>query len=834
MIRSALGNVTLEISPKPFFDFRDEFVVPLLTDLFRRWRSLLDQADTVSLLWWLGDGTEILEWDGDYAREVEWAKWVGFATKVYAVSEHDDPRRETMSAQPRLYRPNPPRMTYGDIRRLVKAMRTAAREALERPLRVGFAFDPGAEFCRSPFRYQRHPELLIGTHMRCIDATARLHADPDRFVGFPNGVPEGTPFGEFLGRQAAAYARDMGFDYLWFSNSFGFGRSPYATGGAGQFFDGTCYRPEGNRAVHDAVLEFWRLFRRYCPDLELECRGTDFTAGMNLVNHATPYAELYAGDFRFTPPPNTPWPRITGNHGLALAGYLSQICAYRGEVFPFRQYVSDPWFCNSPWRDYYERSPHEIYLTTACVRADPDGRVHPFNDVKFLTLDTTWGELPEEFADEIIPHIKRAIRLRPDAVPPVVWVYPFAEYHHYVFDETDRMPEVMGGDLLIQQAMNCGFPLTGVLTTDAFAAARADAFASSVLVTPVPDAGSANEAALLAHLDRGGAVLFYGPTRHASAAWLERLNLAHAGPIEGDLDIMITEDPDRFREGWAATTCMHDPVLSAGGVEEILARPGDTATHVLATVARRGGSAADGRIAALWRPLSSGGRAAWVRGTSSVTTAGVQGRNLATRSVAEAYPCEHLLRHALAALGWRLAIDSTRPASPNFHWMVSRCRNGFVFAGHAADDGAVFRMRTPLGAPILPGRTTRIENGDACHPVWRCFHEEVRVFVKQDGGELSLHEIGAVLSRVRRRWVLRGLDRATVRIFPESGCWRWTDVLLNPKLSYCTVSEPYEGGWTDTPWGRCIEMRNVTGVVTFAWAPDDAVQPVPPEPAGVG
>jgi len=825
----SLLNVSLEITPKPFFEIGDDFVVPLMTEFFRRWRPLADRAERVSLLWWFGDGTEILEYDGNAARPVEWAMWVGFATRVYGVSIEDDPNRETIYAQPRLYRPNPAPMTYADIRRLVSLFRAAAREALGRPLRVGCAFDPGAEFCRSPFRYDRHPELLIGEHMRCIDATARLHADAAAFAGFDGGgVPEGTPFGEFLGRQTAAYARDMGFDYIWFSNSFGFGRSPYSSGGAGEFFDGERFRPEGNRAVRDAVVEFWRLFRRHCPDLEVECRGTDFTAGINLVGKATPYADLYAGDFRFTPPPNTPWPRITGNHGLAIAGYLSQICGYRGDVFPFRQYVSDPWFCNSPWRDYYERSPHEIYLTTACVRVDPDGRARAFNDVKFLTLDTTWGELPEDFAVEIIPHIERAIRFRPDAPPPVVWVYPFHEYHRYTFDETNRMPEPLAGDLLIQQAINVGLPLSGVIATDALGTVRAGALDAAVLVSPVPDAGSSWERALTAHLDRGGAALLYGPTRHAGDALRERLNLRPAAPISGDLDIAVAENPDRFREGRYAAACRHHPALSAGEIEEVLRSENDPATHILATVARPGTT--ERRVVALWRSDRGGGRVAWVRGTSSVSPAEVQGRRLCPHNPGEWYPAENLLRYALAALGWNLAIEGARPARFPGHWMLSRCRNGFVFAGHSEDDEAVFRIRTPLGAPLLPGRTTRIEDGAARIPVWRCFHEDVRVFVEQPSGEVSLHEMAAVLGRFRRRWVLRGLERAIVRIFPETGCWKRTEALLNPKLNHCTIGQPYEGGWKEGPWGRWLEMRHVTGVVTFAQAPDDAVQPaLPPD-----
>ena len=50
---------------------------------------------------------------------------------------------------------------------------------------------------------ERHPEILLhaadGSTVRCIDAIARFHADSARYAGYPDGIPEGTPFGEFLG-----------------------------------------------------------------------------------------------------------------------------------------------------------------------------------------------------------------------------------------------------------------------------------------------------------------------------------------------------------------------------------------------------------------------------------------------------------------------------------------------------------------------------------------------------------------------------------------------------------------------------------------------------------
>ena len=186
------------------------------------------------------------------------------------------------------------------------------------------------------------------------------------------------------------------------------------------------------------------------------------------------------------------------------------------------------------------------------------------------------------------------------------------------------------------------------------------------------------------------------------------------------------------------------------------------------------------------------------------------------------------MRQALAQLGWSVAVDRAAPGAESVHLMVSRNRGGFVFAGFSPDPEAVLRLRTPLGAPVLPGRRTRLEGGALCWAVWHDFHEECRVFVEQDAGDVSLNPVPARHALYRRRLLLTGLENATVRFFPERGCEGHTSALVNPDMRYCIVGDPCEQSWIDTPWGRCLEMRGVTGHATFAWARDDAVEPVKP------
>ena len=197
-----LANVSLEMTPKPLFRKDDGFVLDVFRKLFRDWDPLLRESERISFLWWLSDGTDLLVYNRDLDAPIEWMFWQGFAHPTYDVALEKDPGRDSMTATPRIYRPDAVELTGADVRRIVGLIRQACLEALGREVRVGMAFDPGCEFSNHPFRYRDHPELLMGDRMKCIDCTARLHADPRPFAGFPQGLPEGTLFGRFFGRRA--------------------------------------------------------------------------------------------------------------------------------------------------------------------------------------------------------------------------------------------------------------------------------------------------------------------------------------------------------------------------------------------------------------------------------------------------------------------------------------------------------------------------------------------------------------------------------------------------------------------------------------------------------
>ena len=802
---------TLEFGPKVLFQKDDAFLDGLFTELFRSYRQLLKHCDAVSLIFWLGDGTDILQFNGDPDQPISWARWQGFA------HPYGNPPR-----LPVLYTDHPIELTYGDIRRVIAAARRACADVLGKPLSFILPFDPGSEFTEAPFRYERHPEILLknatGSVIRCIDAISRLHADPTRFAGYPDGLPEGTPFGEFLGRQARAYFADIGADGLWFSNSFGFGRSPYASGGTGQFFDGKQFLPDGNRAVRDEIIAFWEVFRRECPDLPVLCRGTDFTVGMNIVNHASAYRALYDGNrFGIVPPPNTPWPALNRNHGLALTGFLTQNAPFPEPCLPLRFYTTDQWFCNDPWFDRWDRSPHDIYLTASLCKFGTDGALCAFDRVHVMGVDGSWGEMPSEVADEVVPHLKRAAALRPDAPPPLVWVYPFDEYDEMVFGDNPAPDIPFGGDLSIIGALNHAFPLAGVVTTTNLAAALGkvrspksevedsknsslftlhSSLREAILVTPAPLPGSEAERLLLGHLADGGSLLCYGTLRYASAAWLAAFGLAaDAEPLDGEFEIAgdAANAPTR--------RLLHDAVIGQGGLIETA-----SGATVLAEAV-----APDGQRRVL---AAANGRAAWTRGDTGADRESLRGRNVAARDETVYFAPERLYDVALGALGWFVRQENGLAMEP-VEFFISRNRGGFVFAGHSFDDDAALHVRAPWGAPVPLARRVRLVDGVARIPVHTWFHDEVRVFVRQKDGVVGCRSQPVVVKELRRRWLVNGLDHADVRFYAEPG--RTPLFYRTARTEYGESREPIFPELVTDGTGSWFELRDYSGQLSIGW-----------------
>ena len=812
-----LKNVTLEMSLKPFKDNSEQTARDVCRRLFQQWSALTRHADMISVMLWTADGSEILDYKGKPDDKFDWARYIGLANPRRNTS--GDGKGLALHSRPYLYMENPPTRTYGWLKLLVGIIKDVGREVTGKPIRAGATFDPGGEFARSSFKYEKHPEICLGETMgqnTFVCCYATLHADREAYAGFPDGIPEGTPFGTFFGRQCKHFLADLGFDYVWFSNGFGFGLETWGLRGA--VFDGETFSSERCEEVRDKNLHFWDCFRKECPDVPVETRGTNLSTGMDLSSDAVPWREVYRGGYGIEPPPNSPWAAINGDFGLELVGWMSHIAEIPGDTFPFRFYTHDPWWLNSPWLDRYGREPHDIYLPLSVARIDGDGEVRTPTAIEFLTADDSYGNMPDRVPNEVIPHILDAVENGPDQPGPLVWVYPFDEYHDMTYGRPSRIEEVFFGDWFMRGAVNNGLPLNTVVSTKSFASAteaQPGLFRGCVLVSPVPNAGSPWADALLGHVRGGGNALLYGPTTHAGDDVSRALNLKRAGPLAGEFKLSLDFDEDMLPDWNPSAPLVHHGLLSAGGMCEVLADADDeyTVQYAVASQNREERIAALARCDAGWQ----GGRIAWVRGTVSCDPDKMAGHLLMPLDPAEASPGEMLMRLILQDFGYDLLVEKRDARQPNPMLTVCRHRNGFFLSGYAPNTTVTQHLRFPQGVPILLGLETRIEEGRAVHTMPRAWRRECRVFADgQSAGEVSCKERHSGMVGVKRRFMLSGLDNATVRFFHEPGSEKSAKMLRNPKPPFLE-GDFVEFTSEDNAYGSHLVAENITGDLLISW-----------------
>ncbi|OGX68157.1 MAG: hypothetical protein A2189_03985 [Paenibacillus sp. RIFOXYA1_FULL_44_5] len=372
-----LQRVTLEMSLKPFKSLQPEAIEAVCTEAIQQWLPLIGLAKSCSVLLWTADGSEILLWDGDLQHEIEWARYIGFANETHF--DHIKDRHNPTIA--RFYTDEPVRMTYGHLKYIVETLKRIAAQRFGITMEVGATFDAGPEFAYSDFKYKLHPEInraelggqyiSLNAQYTVVCSWSKLHADQTAYAAYPNGIPENTPFGEFLGKQCASFLPALGFDYIWFSNGFALSYFPWTYLGAN--YDGTqlplAHYPELSRKI----MSFWDLFKHECPNYRTEIRGTNFGTGMDLAKDFIPFLELYEKKYVEFPPPNSPWGALNYDFGLEMTGYMSRIAVLPGEIFPYRFYANDPWFWQNPWWDLYDREPHDIYCPLSVARVNRSG-----------------------------------------------------------------------------------------------------------------------------------------------------------------------------------------------------------------------------------------------------------------------------------------------------------------------------------------------------------------------------------------------------------------------------------------------------------------------------
>lgn len=501
-------NITLEISLKPFKQTTDEYILGVCGSVFEQWRPLIKGRQIISIMMWSADGSELLEYAGRLDEPFEWCKYVGNANKPElgdGMPTHTSPHERKQ-----LYIENPPTMTYRILKKIVSAFKSEGKRMFpDSVIRVGTTFDIGGEFAVSDFKFNRHREICGNDGCQgvpFIDSCAVLDGDSRAYASYPNGIPDKTPIGTFLGSQANVFLRDMGFDYIWLSNGFGFSAQPWNT--CGKIYDGKAFHPEKLSSVREKVFAFWKQFRSACPDYPIETRGTNYSVGIDYASDGVPLYDIYNGNFNITPPPNSPWAAINDDIGIEVVGQLTRNCVLPADDYMFRYYLHDIWWMNSPWYDRYDSSPYDIYIPMALSRIDENGSTQSPTLFNILSIDNSLGGMPDACANETIPHFLKAEKDAPDEAAPLVLVYPFREYTT-AFDEA-TLSEMYFGDTYLKNAVNAGFPISSSVSTDNFVRHSFKLYEKSTLVVPARLNNPECEKKLCEFAESGGKIIAYG------------------------------------------------------------------------------------------------------------------------------------------------------------------------------------------------------------------------------------------------------------------------------------------------------------------------------------
>lgn len=810
---NAFRRVTLEISLKPFHDLSPQAIRQTCEEIFRSWAPLLRRCDSSAVMLWAADGSEILEYRGKMDDAFDWAKYLGDANPP-TPPPANDPNRQGTHGRHWLYMENPPRMTYGTLNLIVRTLRQTGERMTGKPVQMGATFDPGGEFAVSDFKFHRHLEIAKGTVRgpnTWVESNARLTADSRAYAGFPKGIPADTSIGTFLGKQSQHFLADMGFDYIWLSNGFGFSLGSWDV--AGPLFQGKTFDAGKARQFQDQILSFWRDFRVGCPKFRIETRGSNLMVGADLSAHGSPVRDIYRGGFNMVAPPNSPWAALDGDFGLELVGYLTRIAELPpGDVFPFRFYTHDPWWMNSPWLDRYGRSPHDIYLPLALARIDGKAGITRPAFLEFLTIDNSWGQMPEKVPNEVIPNILDAMDDYSDAPGLVTWIYPFDEYHDMTFGDNPRLDQVFFGDWFMRGAVNGGFPVNSVVSTRQFVSAyqaNSKFFTETILLAYAPTITDVVAKALTDALRRGGNVLLYGPLEGSGARELiTSLGLGQDEPISGDLDLKLRIAGDTLRHGELPSRIRHRPELSAGGVNTVM-RAASADVKICATVSAGGTE----RVYAVSRAQALGagtGALAWVRGTFCSELTGK--RLPVPDDPKDWFAAESLMRLVLSEFGYSIRNRQQAKDTRTPLMLFARHGNGWFLSSYSPSTTSEVKLRFAHGAPLLIGMETWLEEGHSSYTLPRAEHKEIRCLVDQaEAGEVSCVEAIPEYPFFFRRLLVKGLRNATVHFLPASD--RKVVMRVNESRSFMTESLPYERA-SD---GKRLVIRGVTGDLNIAW-----------------
>lgn len=813
-------QIGMEMSLKPFIDNSESYIEEKLHEIFTQWATILKHTQEIAVLLWIGDGSELLDYKGNFEEEIEWGRYIGSANprtrKDMDQSEYWDP--EEIHNKHQIYRENPPIFTYGDIKKITQLIKRVGKEVTGKTILVGETFDPGPEFAVSTFKYDKHKEICLSTmeDFPFVGCYATLNADDTAYAGFPNGIPESTPFGVFFGRQAQHFLSDLGFDYIWFSNGFGFGIEPWNTSGA--VFDGLDFDDSKVDMVADKCLSFWRFFRDECG-YPIKTRGTNMATGIDISSDAVPLDKIYSQVTDIEPPPNSPWVSLDGDFGLELAGWMSHIAKLPAEDYPFRFYIHDPWWDNSPWLDRYERMPHDIHMPMAVSRIDNEGKMHAPTILEFLSIDNSFGETPDQVPNEVIPEILFARDHLPDAPGPLVWVYPFDLYHDMMHKGNTSLRKIFLGDWYIRGAVNRGLPLNTVVDQEVFSSlmktGKTKLFSESVLLIPLLSYGDDFYRELLSLVEGGAKVILYGAIDICPLYLLQAMGLEKATELAGDFSLQVAMPEDMYSDSMKHLKLNHPKSYSDGGIAAVA----KTGTNVVVRAIQEEGE----RAYATHTPIGKGSLA-WIRASNSFE------EPIITRLPIEKDTTEYirpavLLRYLLSQSGFSFFFAGQKIEDDEPVQVVSRNKGSFWYSGFVPDSTTTLHYAMPWGAPLFTSHDAIIQDDMGSYRFERAFTKECRIFIKGQKTQNSVQtsELATINPKYTRRILIRGLNGATITFFPEPGYENRTDFVVDHehthyRRAFVIPPENYlDPELVQTNSGSLFRVKDFSGNLLISW-----------------
>ena len=795
----ALRDVQLEMSLKPFFDNSPQTREAVCREIFTQWQPLWRHAQTISILFWVAEGSEILEFDGNLDSAFEWARYHGAPNRhqwkmpekstsknsdhssIGVNMEERDPEGKGLHSRAYLYRPETAEFTYGWLRDLVSDLKRIGGEMTGRPILVGHAFDIGPEFAKSRFKYDWHREVLGDGPIfkeQFISCEAILKGDERTYAAYPEGIPEGLTIGEFLGKQIRALFDACGHDFLWLSNGFGFALEPWAL--VGKIFDGADYHPEEVHATRQRIMAFWTSLRTAIgTDVNIRTRGTNMATGIDIGSDASPLKQIYEENPNVDAPVNSPWAALDGDFGLELAGWMSHIAIHPGETYRFRFYTHDPWWCNSPWLDRYGRQPHDLYLPLAVSRLSGDGSAEIPRDIAFLSIDSSDGTMPVQVPNEVTAFLLKARETAPEALGPLVWVYPFDEFHTLGLEE-GKPERPLHADAWIGSVINAGVPLNSVADAGLLQTVlgkKSDIISGRIFMAPVPRPGSDYETLIRQLIDAGADLLLYGPLFEESFLW-EQLGLVAKEPLSGDFSL--------GSEVWGPSMIRHLDFLSAGGWAEgsaIADSDDDGSVYGL--------QGDEKRVAFRLRKSDKGASVGWLR--ASLTTGEfdpedpqpIRGPILRPQSEPGFMESGDLALQVLENFGWTIRKEIAQGDRKTPYLVVHQSNNALIFSGYHRNERSAQLVRSPMGAPLLNGRHNRIVSGMTEIAGEIAWQYEVRVFASsRESGVIACRNLHTGMHGVTRRILVSGLENTSLIILPDPAFVDTLRLVKDPSFPY--------------------------------------------------